>query len=329
MRADRLVSVALLLQARGPTTALALAADLEVSVRTVYRDLDALRAAGVPVIAEPGPGGGCRLLDGYRFPLCGLRPDEAEALLILGVPAVLRELGLDRVLTSAQRQVQVTAGLDGGEPLVHLDMPGWFRSQEPVPHLRVLAEALKTRRHLVVSYGSDGGRRPRILGPLGLVNKAGVWYLVAAVPDGAVRVFRGGRITAARVRPEPFERPAGFGLAGFWARWSAEFAASRAALAVRLRASAAALAIFPEVFGDGVRAALDAASPPDAHGWRAVTLSFEHAPAAAHRLAGFGGQVEVLSPDAVRGRLLAVAQEIIDCYRTGTSPGPGNENGRR
>jgi hypothetical protein len=85
----------------------------------------------------------------------------------------------------------------------------------------------------------------------------------------------------------------------------------------------------PEVFGDGVRAALDAAPPPDEHGWRAVTLSFEHARAAAHRLAGFGGQVEVLSPGPMRNRLLAVAQEIIDCYRTGTSPGPGNENGRR
>ena len=110
MRADRLLSLVLLLQARGQATAQAIAAELEVSVRTVYRDLEALVAAGVPVLTESGPGGGCRLMEGYRFPLRGLRPDEAEALLILGVPGVLRELGLDAALDAAQRQIRVTAG---------------------------------------------------------------------------------------------------------------------------------------------------------------------------------------------------------------------------
>ena len=114
MRADRLLSLALLLQARGAATARALAGELGVSVRTVYRDLAALGAAGVPVVTEAGPGGGCRLMDGYRFPLRGLRPDEAEALLILGVPAVLRELGLAGALTAAHRQIQVTAGVGSG-----------------------------------------------------------------------------------------------------------------------------------------------------------------------------------------------------------------------
>src|SRR5580704_18885504 len=129
MRADRLLSLALLLQARGSATARALAAELGVSVRTIYRDLEALAAAGVPVITESGPGGGCRLMDGYRFPLRGLRPDEAEALLILGVPSVLRDLGLESAVTAAHRQIRVTAGLDPprepGGGLVHLDMPRW------------------------------------------------------------------------------------------------------------------------------------------------------------------------------------------------------------
>ena len=107
VRADRLLSLVLLLQARGGATARALAAELEVSVRTVYRDLEALAAAGVPVLAQSGPGGGCRLMDGYRFPLRGLRPDEAEALLILGVPGVLRELGLDQALDAAHRQIRL------------------------------------------------------------------------------------------------------------------------------------------------------------------------------------------------------------------------------
>lgn len=112
MRADRLVSLVLLLQARGQVTARDLASELEVSVRTVYRDLAALSAAGVPVFAESGPGGGCRLVEDYRFPLRALHPDEAEALLILGVPDALRDLGLDGAVAAAHRQIRVTAGLD-------------------------------------------------------------------------------------------------------------------------------------------------------------------------------------------------------------------------
>jgi predicted DNA-binding transcriptional regulator YafY len=138
VRADRLLSLVLLLQARAGITARALATELGVSVRTIYRDLGALSTAGVPIITESGPGGGCRLMAGYRFPLRGLRPEEAEALLILGVPAALRELGLDDALTAAHRQIQVTAGL-AAAALVHLDMPRWFGGQpEEAPCLRQL-----------------------------------------------------------------------------------------------------------------------------------------------------------------------------------------------
>ena len=172
MRADRLLSLVLLLQARGSVTARSLATELGVSVRTVYRDLGALDVAGVPIIAASGPGGGCKLMEGYRFPLRGLRPDEAEALLMLGVPDVLRDLGLDRAVAAAHRQIRITAGLAGqtparadvgrvaekpgaggtpdrpgaGGPLVHLDMPRWFGSQEEVPCLRDLAQALRQGR---------------------------------------------------------------------------------------------------------------------------------------------------------------------------------------
>jgi len=365
VRADRLVSLVLLLQARRRTTAQALAKELEVSVRTVYRDLEALSAAGVPVFTESGPGGGCQLLDGYRFPLRGLRPEEAEALLILGVPSVIGELGLESAVMAAHRQIRVTAGQDEDAALVHLDMPRWFRGQEEVPHLRTLAEALRRRQHLALGYargdgpagdgpagegragdgpagegragegragegragsaatrsddppgeGRAGSAATRVVGPLGLVNKAGTWYLVAATRSGRVAVFRAGRISSARVLVDkPFERPADFGLPEFWERWSAEFTSSRPRLPVRLRASPEALAVFGEIFGDDARPALDAALPPDEQGWQVVTLSFEHELAAAHRLAGFGGRVEVLSPPSVRERLLATAREILGRY---------------
>jgi len=352
VRADRLVSLVLLLQARGHVTAAALARELEVSVRTVYRDLAALSAAGVPVLTESGPGGGCGLLDGYRFALRGLRPEEAEALLILGVPSALGELGLDGAAVAAHRKIRVTAGQrepdGGGSPaLVHLDMPRWFRGHERVPHLRTLAEALRRHRRLAIAYqpadsaaqtrapeasappadtgapetglappGAQAGRSaaPRAVGPLGLVNKAGTWYLVATSGGGRVSVFRAGRIASATILDEPSDRPADFDLASFWDRWSAEFTTSRPRLPVRLRASPQALAAFGEIFGDDARPALDAAEPPDELGWQTVTLTFEHELAAAHRLAGFGGQVEVLSPPSVRALLVAAAQGILDRY---------------
>ena len=160
MRADRLVSLALLLQSRGRTPARDLASELEVSVRTVYRDLAALGAAGVPVIAEPGPGGGCRLLEGYRFPLRGLSVAETEALLMLGVPAAVAELGLADALAAAQRKIRVAGGR--AEPaLVHLDLPRWFHGQEDVSLLRTLAEAVRRSRHLRLGTGAEPGTARR------------------------------------------------------------------------------------------------------------------------------------------------------------------------
>lgn len=316
------MSLVLLLQARGRVTARELAGELEVSVRTVYRDLEALSAAGVPVVAESGPGGGCWLLEDYRFPLRALHPDEAEALLILGVPDALRDLGLDGAIAAAHRQIRVTSGFGhpsgrpgAGAALVHLDMPRWFRSHERVPHLRDLATALRQNRQVELSYtrpGSDPA--PRVAAPLGLVNKAGTWYLVAVTRSDRVTVFRAGNVTSVQILDEPASRPPGFDLPAFWEQWSREFQASRPRLRVRIRASPRAIAAFPEIFGDPVREALNVALPPDRHGWQEVILSFEHEKAATHRLAGFGGQVEVLSPSAVREHLLAAAQGILSRY---------------
>lgn len=241
MRADRLVSLVLLLQARGRMPAAALAAELRVSVRTVYRDLAALSASGVPVLTESGPNGGCRLLDGYAFPLRGLTADEASALLLPGVPAALAELGLGGSLAAAHRKIRVTSGGSAVPALVHLDMPRWFAAREDVPHLRTLAAALRERRRLRIRH--RGQEDPRVLDPLGLVNKAGLWYLVAARVDTAARergpvVYRAGRVASASVLAEPAVRDDGFDFASFWARWSAEFQTSRPSCEVRVRACA-------------------------------------------------------------------------------------------
>ncbi|MBO0804226.1 MAG: WYL domain-containing protein [Nocardiopsaceae bacterium] len=358
MRADRLLSLVLLLQARGRMSAHALARELGVSVRTVYRDLAALSSAGVPVITGSGPNGGCRLLDGYRFPLRGLSASEADALLLLGVPDVIAEVGLADALAAAHAKVRAATSRvggrgetgSGGTGLIHLDMPRWFGAREPVPHLRTLAEALKRRRRLEFGYrraplyhggasrsgaskSGDGLAATRVVGPLGLVNKAGVWYLVAsraaaqpcaALPGarGDPVVFRVGRITAARVLDAPYTPPRGFELAAFWARWSAEFESSLPQVEVRMRASPAALAAFGEIFGDASSGAVASAGVPDDEGFREVTLTFEHEKAAAHRLAGFGGQVEILSPAAVREEIIAAARETLARYEPPAGPLP-------
>jgi predicted DNA-binding transcriptional regulator YafY len=341
VRADRLVSLALLLQARGQMSAHELACELEVSVRTIYRDISALNAAGIPVMAEPGRGGGCRLIEGYRFPLRGLSADEAEALLLLGVTGVFAELGLADALAAAHRKVSTSAGLSagglragglsagGGEtrqaPLVHLDMPRWFHGTEPVPYLRTLAEAVRLGRRLLLGYRRDDNiqEKTREVGPLGLVNKAGTWYLVAIRPatrepeagkDAGPVVYRVGRVTSARLLTAEAGRPDGFDLAAFWDRWSAAFMTSRSRVEVRLRATATALGIFPYVFGDAGKRAAEAAGAADADGLREVVLTFEEERVAAHRLAGFGGEIAVISPETVRTELIATARELLARY---------------
>jgi predicted DNA-binding transcriptional regulator YafY len=322
MRADRLLSLMLLLQANGRMTAATIAEELEVSVRTIYRDLEALGAAGIPVYAEAGPGGGCQLLDGYRSPLAGLSRDEAAALLTLGVPKPLRELGLGDSMSGALRRVRSAAGVpSGGAPtLVHLDMPRWFHSREAVPHLVTVAEAVRRGRHASITYrrGDGGPAGSRAIAPLGLVNKAGVWYVVAVTASGRTAAFRVGRIEAAGLLDESSDRPDGFDLVAWWDTWSADFASTRPRVEVTVRASAEALRVLPEILGDAVLSAISAAEPADAEGWRSLTLTFEHEAAAAHRLAGFGDLIEVVTPTAVRERLVSIARATL--RRHGVSP---------
>ena len=318
VRAGRLLSLILLLQARGRMSAAALAVELEVSVRTIYRDIEALSGAGVPVFAEAGPGGGYELLDGYRAPLAGLTAEEAGALLLLGVPEPLREIGLGGALSDAHRRVRSAAALGDTPPtaLVHLDMPRWFHRREPAPHLTAVAEGARAAERLVITYRSPSARTPRtrVIDPLGLVNKAGVWYVVARTSPTRTSTFRVARIASVLPTGERFDRPDAFDLAGFWETWSEEFEASRPRLVVTLRASPDALAALPEIFGDAVAAALDGAGEPDAAGWRVLTLTFEHGGAAVHRLAGFGDLIEVLSPADVRRRLVATAEATLRRY---------------
>ena len=217
MRASRLLSILMVLQTRGRVTAEALAAEFEVSVRTIYRDIEQLSAADVPVYADRGPNGGFQLLDGYRTKLTGLSPAEAETLFLAGLPGPAAELGIADVLTTAQ--LKLTAALPERARATanrvaarfHLDPVGWFRSAGEAQLLPAIAHAVWDERCLDVRYQGRTGTAIHKLQPLGLVLKAGIWYLVAGGSDRP-RTYRVSNILEITVRDERFERPKDFDL---------------------------------------------------------------------------------------------------------------------
>ncbi|MFD1150012.1 helix-turn-helix transcriptional regulator, partial [Saccharothrix hoggarensis] len=186
MRASRLLSLLLLLQSRGRMTARELADELEVSIRTIYRDVEALGASGVPVYADRGPAGGYRLVDGYRTRLTGLTTEEAESLFLAGMPGPAAELGLGAVVAAAQLKVlaalppELRSRAGRVRERFHLDAPGWFRGDEGTPHVAGIADAVWRQRRLRIRYVRWAQVEvERTVEPLGLVLKAGTWYLVA------------------------------------------------------------------------------------------------------------------------------------------------------
>src|SRR5262245_11112504 len=227
MRASRLLTILLILQARGRTTAQELANELEVSVRTVYRDVESLGAAGVPVYSERGPAGGYQLLDGYRTRLTGLTSAEAESLFLAGMPGPAAELGLGTVLAAAQLKLlaalppELRSRAARIRERFYLDAPGWFHEADQTPYLAAVADAVWHQRALRVRYRRWGGEVERTLEPLGLVLKAGAWYVVARV-DEQPRAYRVARILDLVVLDRRFERPGDFDLAAFWQTWSEE-----------------------------------------------------------------------------------------------------------
>ena len=324
MRADRLLSLLILLQARGRMTAQRLARELEVSVRTIYRDIDALSAAGVPVYAERGPGGGCALIDSYRTNLTGLTQDEVRALFMLSIPAALDELGVSRELKAAR--LKLAAALPPAtrrdeawaRQRVYLDWTGWSQPEEPVPHLQTMQQAIWEDRQLHLTYRLEVGTyvklAERLVDPYGLVAKAGAWYLVCA-DDNRVRVHRASRVLDARIADEHFARQADFDLAAFWQAWCArQEEASHPYYPVTVRVAPDLIPWLPLYFGDRIRDKIAQAGPPDAEGWITLTLPFERLEDARERILGFGKAVEVLEPEVLRKSIIDFAVQVVAFY---------------
>ncbi|MBA3941945.1 MAG: transcriptional regulator [Sphingopyxis sp.] len=314
MRASRLLSILILLQLRQRLTAADLATEFEVSERTIYRDIDALSAAGVPVYGDRGPGGGFQLLDGYRTRLTGLSAGEAEAAAMIGLPGPAAELGLGAA-TSAARNKLLAALPGGGGALAdrmaarfHLDPVNWYGSRETLLSLPKIARAVFDQRLLAMRYESWQGMRDWTVEPLGLVLKAGSWYL-AARGAGKIRVFRISNIHAPDVRDAMFKWPKEFHLPTWWQAEQARFEAELFATEATVRASAEGCKRLAQQSPRGA-AAVAAADAPDADGWRAMTMMVEDSDHGARAMIALGDEVEVVAPDGFRGRIGALARAI-------------------
>jgi predicted DNA-binding transcriptional regulator YafY len=320
VRADRLLSILLLLQTRGRLTAAVLAERLEVSERTIYRDLDALSAAGVPVYAERGRSGGCVLHPGYRTDLTGLNDVEVGSLFAGVAGKVLDDLGLGAGLQRALVKLEAALpprrrrDVERVRARVHVDAAAWFAPTEPTPHLVTLRNAVFADRKIRLTHRrADGTVTTRVVDPLGLVVKGGVWYLVAAA-GGALRVFRAARIHRVAMMRGTSERPARFDLAGFWQRWSRDFVSSIPEYFATFRVSTTAIPVLEQVLGERVRAAIQVAGRPTKQGLT-LTLSFDSLEAACGNLLRLGTSVEVLDPRELREAVRDTAHAVATLYQ--------------
>lgn len=315
-----MVQLLLLLQTRGRATATELARELEVSVRTVYRDIEALSAAGVPVYSTPGRAGGVQLVDGYRTRLTGLTIEEADAVLLTGLPQAAADLGLGTVVATAQLKLlaalppELRGRATRIAERVHVDMPGWYHRPETTPLLVALAEALWHDRRVEIDYRRADRRVRRLLDPLGLVLKGGTWYLVARA-GRSVRSYRVSRIDAVRETEERFVRPDDFDLAAHWSTVKDDFARSMLRVTARCRVAVDRLSLLRLMNEPvAVEEALAGATPPDAEGWVELTIRSESFEVLASALLPLGEHLEVIDPPELRARFAEIAAAMSARY---------------
>ncbi|CAM5467529.1 helix-turn-helix transcriptional regulator [Streptomyces narbonensis] len=327
MSADRLLSMLLLLQTRGRMSARRLADELGVSVRTAYRDLDRLQAAGVPVYAEHGRAGGYQLLDGYRTRLTGLSEREARALFLAGLPTPAADLGLAEEVAAAR--LKLLAALPAAlreeatrtDAVFHLDAPGWYREAEETPYLPLLVEAVFGRRAVDVRYRR--WREPqevdRRLHPYGLVLKSGTWYVVAASGGGHTATYKITQILDAALSDERFERPEDFALGAYWASYLEDFQARRYTGSATVRLSPRgrerlAANVPPEV----VRAFEATATAVGDDGWTEAVIPTESTEHARGELLRLGVDVEVVAPEELRRAMAEAVRALAGTYGAGS-----------
>jgi predicted DNA-binding transcriptional regulator YafY len=324
MIASRLLSILLTLQSKGRATARELAEGFEVSVRTIYRDVDELSAAGVPIYAEKGRNGGFRLLDGYRTRLTGLDRGEAETLFLAGLPGAAAQLGVGEAL--ARMRLKLLAALPDptradAERIAgrfHLDPVSWFQAPDEQAILPELATAVWEGRTARIVYDSWSGVVEREIAPLGVVLKAGTWYALARVGK-SVRTYRVANIQSFELGgpAPPSSEP--FDLAAHWAQFARDYEARIYTAEARLRADERALWLLSRI-NARMAEAVEGAGPPDAEGWREVTIPIESIGQATATVMRLGPRAEVLDPPELRAAIREAVAGLAGIYAEPVSP---------
>jgi predicted DNA-binding transcriptional regulator YafY len=322
VRADRLVAILLLLQRRGQVTASEVAGELEVSVRTARRDLEALSMAGVPVYSERGRGGGWRLLGSGKTDLSGLTATEARALFLVAgtaaevtpdIRAALRKLV--RALPETMRTEAETASRS-----VVVDPGGWGRAPRPPrrpDHLDELQAATVAEAQICLGYRDrDGASTTRVVDPLGLAQKGRVWYLIAGTDKGQ-RTFRVARVTSVERTGRPATRPPGFDLAESWRGVVERVDELRSPVELEVLVRDPHVQTLRWMFDDQ---AIVGDTAPD--GRTAMRIRGQHVDVLAAQVAGFGRDVEVVGPEEARRFLASLAGELREVYEERPPPVP-------
>jgi len=318
MRADRLLSILLLLQVHQRITARELAKRLEVSERTIHRDMESLGMAGIPITAERGTNGGWSLLEAYRTNLTGLNETEVQALFLSSSTRLLADLGLQKAADAAL--IKLLAAIPSVSrrnaeyvrQRIYIDATSWHATEDDdVSSLSILQDALWHERKLLLTYQrNDTVTVERLVDPLGLIAKGSTWYLVAAIND-ELRTYRVSRIKCAILQEQTCVRPPDFDLAAYWTQSSSRFVAAMPRYPVTVRV---APAVLERVYYAGRYARIEHRDAPDADGWIKLSLCFEAEPAACGSLLGFGTQVEILEPEALRMKIIQLAEDMIAFY---------------
>lgn len=320
MRASRLLSILILLQMRGRLSAEALAEEFEVSVRTIYRDVDQLSAAGVPIYAERGRAGGFQLHDGYRTKLTGFTTQEADALLLSGVGAAAQDLGLGADLAAAQLKLLASLPPESGASAervsarFHLDPMNWYTRADASEALKPLAAAVWNEQRIRVRYESWKDVVERTLDPLGLVLKGGIWYLVASVKD-APRTYRVSNIQDLQTLDTKFTRPRRFNLSRYWSEWAKDFE-------TRLMKEHATIEVSPlgrRLLRDANAAAHEALTadnkPCKPDGWLRARVPIEGIETAKRQFLRLGAEIKVIEPPSLRTAISEEARKVAAHYK--------------
>lgn len=317
MRADRLISILLLLQHKGKLTTRELAQELEVTERTIHRDMESLSAAGIPVVADRGKAGGWRLLKQYRTNLTGLKADEIKSLLISPSFQLLTDLGLtkdwhearQKILASIPNSFQKSA--DDIWNRIHVDTSTWRQSIEKVESFKVLQQAIWEDRKLQLNYErADGESVERVVNPLGLVAKGSTWYLIA-LSNEQIRNYRASRIKSALLMSETFTRPNDFNLAQYWNSSTQEFIKTLPKYEVDVEVSPS---IIPRIKFTGRFVQILKIDPPKENGWTPIKLCFDTEQEAKEYLLGFSNQIKIIRPNTLKQDIYNLARAVIDFY---------------